>query len=387
MEQQGVRIDIFPLLRERTTLMHPEAVPLVSRAHFQPFLSFSIVLANLYTVLCSPLVYFGTLLTVLRATFGSLRFFFGVIGIFPKSVYLARLMKRDDITHIHAHFASHPAAAAFIIHRFAGIPYSFTAHGSDLHCDQHMLREKVSEAAFVVAISEFNKELIVNECGNHVRNKIHVIHCGVDTSVFRPALRSSNRQDPSHILNIVCTGTLHEVKGQIHLLKACHQLRQRGCDFVCHLVGDGPDRDLLTKNTADMGLKEYVRFHGRRTREEIARLLQEAHVVVAPSVPTRDGRREGIPVVLMEAMASGLPVVASNISGIPELVTHRESGLLVPPGDSVALGDALEQLLRDSRLRESYGVAGRAKILSAFDVKNNAAALVEQFGMGCRSCA
>ena len=110
------------------------------------------------------------------ANWGSLNFFTGVIGIFPKTVLFAYQMRADNVQHVHAHFASHPAAAAFIIHRLAGIPYSFTAHGSDLHRDRHMLREKVAEAAFVAAISEYNRELIISECRGNFREKVNVVH-------------------------------------------------------------------------------------------------------------------------------------------------------------------------------------------------------------------
>src|SRR5215831_17552064 len=153
IRQQGVQVEVYPLLREREALMHPEAVQFVESAHFQPFISFPIVRANLHFLWKKPLVYLKTLWDLLHANWGSFNFFTGVIGVFPKTVLFAYQMRADKVQHVHAHFASHPAAAGFIIHRLVGIPYSFTAHGSDLHRDRHMLREKVAEAAFVAAIS------------------------------------------------------------------------------------------------------------------------------------------------------------------------------------------------------------------------------------------
>ncbi len=287
-------------------------------------------------------------------------------------------MEADGVQHVHAHFANHPAAAAFIIHRLTGIPYSFTAHGSDLHMDRHMLREKVAEAAFVVPISNYNKELIVDECGEQYRDKIVVIHCGVDTLVFQPVARRSST-GPLAILSI---GTLHEVKGQAYLVEACRLLAERGVDFVCNFVGDGPDRQMLAAQIAKAGLSERVHLLGRRTREEIAGLLQNADVVVAPSVPTSSGKREGIPVVLMEAMGSGVAVVASGISGIPELVEHEASGLLTAPRDASSIADALERLEREPALRQRLGLAGREKVLHEFDLATNAAALAVRFRDG-----
>ena len=160
-----------------------------------------------------------------------------------------------------------------------------------------------------------------------------MIHCGVDIEVFRARSHETPYEKGENPFMILCVGTLHEVKGQAYLIEACRQLHERGLNFECHFVGDGPDRTALTDLVEQAGLSKKIRFHGRLTRDEISRLLLDADVLTAPSVPTRDGRREGIPVVLMEAMGSGVPVIASNLSGIPELVNDQVTGTLVPPGD------------------------------------------------------
>ena len=387
VQRQGVHVEVYPLWRERTKVVHPDAVPLVARAHFQPFISLRILCTHLYFLLCRPAAYFGTLWTLLRSNWGSLRFFFGALAIYPKVVYFAYRMAADGVQHVHAHFASHPAAAAYIIQRLTGIPYSFTAHGSDLHRDRHMLREKVERAAFVVPISNYNRELIVSECGESFRDKLHVIHCGVDTQVFRPITECSGQGRNRGLFSIICIGTLHEVKGQTYLIEACRRLRSRGIDFVCHFVGDGEDLAALTKQAASAGLQDSVILHGRRTREEIVQLLENADVLVAPSVPTKSGRREGIPIVLMEAMGSGQPVIASAISGIPELVEHEHSGLLVPPRDARALADALHRMHDDPMLRRRLGQAGREKVMREFDLYKNAAKLARGFRAEVATCA
>ncbi len=379
MRQQGVQVEVYPLLRERENVMHPEAVHFVEVAHFQPFISLPIVRANLHFLLKKPFVYLKTLWDLLRSNWGSFNFFTGVLGIFPKTVLFAYQMRADHVQHVHAHFASHPAAAGFIIHRLVGIPYSFTAHGSDLHRDRHMLREKVAEAAFVAAISEYNKELIISECRGSYREKVNVVHCGVDTQVFRARSHETPFEKGENPFMILCVGTLHEVKGQEYLIEASRQLQERGFNFECHFVGDGPDREALTRLAQQAGISDKVRFHGRLTRDEIARLLLDADVLTAPSVPTSDGRREGIPVVLMEAMGSGVPVIASDLSGIPELVNSQSTGLLVPPRDATALADALERYIKDADLRRRLGRAGRDKVVEEFDLNKNAAKLAEYF--------
>lgn len=379
MRQQGIQVDVYPLLREREEVMHPEAVQFVEIAHFQPFISLPIVRANLHFLLKKPFVYLKTLWDLLRSNWGSFNFFTGVLGIFPKTVLFAYQMRADNVQHVHAHFASHPAAAGFIIHRLVGIPYSFTAHGSDLHRDRHMLREKVAEAAFVAAISEYNKELIISECRGNFREKVNVVHCGVDTEVFRARSHETPFEKGENPFMILCVGTLHEVKGQAYLIEACRQLKQRGLNFECHFVGDGPDKEALTKLVEQAGISDRVHFHGRLTRDEIARLLLDADVLATPSVPTSDGRREGIPVVLMEAMGSGVPVIGSDLSGIPELVNDQLTGLLVPPRDATSLADALERYIRDPDLRQRLGRAGREKVVGEFDLNKNASILVEHF--------
>jgi colanic acid/amylovoran biosynthesis glycosyltransferase len=376
VEKEGVQVDVYPLLREKTVSMHPEALPFVEAAHYQPFISPSILRANIHFLLRKPGAYLGTFWTLLRANWGSLRFLTGALGIFPKSVFFAYQMKAGDVKHVHAHFASHPAAAGFIIHRLAGISYSFTAHGSDLHRDRHMLREKVADAAFVVAISRYNKELIISECQGNSQEKVIVVHCGVNTDVFRYRSQKTPYEKGEVPFMILCIGTLHEVKGQEYLIEACRKLQEKGIDFVCHFVGDGPDKDALIRTAAEIGIADKMVFHGQQKQAAVARLLQDTDVLVAPSVPTRDGRREGIPVVLIEAMSSGVPVVASNISGIPELVIHGETGLLAPPRDVTALADALERYYHDPALRERMSRSGRNKVEDEFDLYKNAASLV-----------
>jgi len=377
VERQGVDVEIYPLRRGTEPIRHPEAARLAARANYQPWLSWAIVCSHCFFLSRRPWTYLAALARLLWANLGSLRYFVGAIVFFPKVVHLARCMQRSGVNHIHAHFASHPAAAAWVVSRLTGISFSFTAHGSDLHCDRHMLREKVREAVFVVTISNYNRDLIVAECGKAMRSKVRVIHCGVDTSVFT-AEEVPARPD-SRPIQILSIGTLHEVKGQTHLIEACRRLLQEGLDVECHFAGDGPDRSRLSRQATESGLANRVHFHGACPRNKIIELLRQADIVAAPSVPTRSGRREGIPVALMEAMASAVPVVGSRLSGIPELIVHNETGLLVPPGDVAALAAALARLSDDDGLRRRLAEAGRKKIEREFDLDRNAARLARRF--------
>ena len=373
VERLGERIELFPLLRYSEPVSHPEAAALVARAHYEPFLSRAILGSQIHALRHRPRAYLGALLALMTSTFGSLNYFFGGLAIFPKVVHMARQMEALGVRHVHCHFSNHPAAAGFIIRRLTGIPYSFVAHGSDLHVDRHMLPAKVREAAFAVAISEDNRTEMVDECGEWARSRIEVIHCGVDTEQLRPPMEA---RDPSRPFTITAIGTLHEVKGQAVLLEACQLLSEHGRDIRCRLIGAGPDEAVLRGQAETAGITDIVSFDGQRTRAEVIAALREADLLAAPSVHASDGKREGIPVVLMEAMSCGLAVVASRLSGIPELVDDEVEGLLVPPGDAPALAAAIARVMDDPALRQRLGTAARAKVERDFDLLTNARRVV-----------
>lgn len=372
-ERLGIPVEVYPLLREHQSVSHPEAEKMVQRAHFHPFISWPILRANWHFLRRRPVRYFKMIIEALGGTFGSLNFFFGALGILPKSVRFAYEMERQGITHVHAHFATHPTLAALIIHRLTGISFSFTVHGSDLHVDRRMLDKKVSAAAFAVTVSSFNKEIMVKACGESLRDKIHIIRCGIDSEVFVPPQpRHSNG-----LFRVLCVASFEEVKGHRYLVEACRLLRDQGINFVCDLVGEGPVRRQIEQQIADTELSEKVIVHGSRPRQQVAAMFRNADVKVLPSVPTRNGKREGIPVVLMEAMASGLPVVSSKLSGIPELVEDGRSGILVMPRDVEGLARTLQKLSNDADLRHQMGRVGREKVLREFNLRTNAAALAK----------
>lgn len=375
MQELGVDVRLYPLLREEADVVQPDAQALVATAHFQPFLSRAILRSNLRMLARNPATYLGTLGAVVRMTWRSMNFLAGGLATFPKVVHNALAMKRAGVTHVHCHFATHPALAGFVIHRLVGIPYSFTAHGSDLHMDRRGLPMKVAEAAFVVAISEYNRALIVEECGGRFDEKVVVIHCGVRTDRFQPAEKRARDAGP---ISIVSIGTLHEVKGQTYLVEACRILRERGVRVRCVVIGEGEDRARLERQIADARLGDVVTLLGATTQSVVRDLLADADALVAPSVPTASGKREGIPVVLMEAMSSGIPVVASDLSGIPELVVDGETGILTPPRDAFAIAAALERLAADPALGRGFAERGRERVVRDFDARANARALAER---------
>ncbi|MBI4314322.1 MAG: glycosyltransferase [Chloroflexi bacterium] len=229
----------------------------------------------------------------------------------------------------------------------------------------------------MVAISEYNRELLGRALGPWVRSKTHVVHCGVMPDEYAP--RRQTQLQPSERFEIVNIGSLQPYKGHGYLLQACARLRQRGIPLRCRIIGSGEERPALEKMVADMELTAEVQLLGPLPQEEVSRLLPTAHCYVQPSVVTASGKMEGIPVALMEALACALPVVATSISGIPELVLPGRTGQLVPPADAGALAESLAAVYNDYAAAARMGDAGRALVLQQFDLRANVKQLAALF--------
>ena len=247
----------------------------------------------------------------------------------------ARRVRSEGIEHLHAHFATYPALAAWVCRRLAGVPYSFTAHAHDIFVHQLMLRRKLSDARFAIAISEFNRDFLLDLGAKDA--SVHVVHCGIDPALFE--FRPHRPGPPPARVSLLCVAALRESKGHAVLLRALADPALERVDLA--LVGDGPLRGELEAAAADLAAAGRVRFLGGRTEAEVREMLAASDVFVLPSVVTADGDMEGIPVALMESMASGLLTVASRMSGIPELIRDGETGLLAEPGDADDLRAAL----------------------------------------------
>jgi colanic acid/amylovoran biosynthesis glycosyltransferase len=285
----------------------------------------------------------------------------------------ARTLARDPVDHVHAHFATYPALAAWLWWRLTGIGYSFTAHAHDLYVDQSMLERKADDARFVVTVSEFNRRFIRAHVPDSV--PVHVVHCGVDPREYEFHARPVPAHDQ---VTAVCVASLQEYKGHRVLLRALASRAELERVFL-ELIGDGVLRDPLERETQRLGLAHRVRFAGSLVDADVRERLQAADVFVLPSVVASDGQMEGLPVALMEAMAAGLPVVASRLSGIPELVIDGETGLLSEPGDPDSLAGALARTLADPEASRRRAKRARAKIVQEFDVLTSGRRLATLF--------
>lgn len=288
-----------------------------------------------------------------------------------QGVQLALQVRAGGYGHIHAHFAGAQTSVARLASRFSGVPFSFTAHAKDIYhegVDGADLRGKLRDAHFAVTVSDYNL--------SHLRarfpaetTRLRRIYNGLDLQHFVPA--SGERQAE----RIVAVGRLVEKKGFGDLLEACALLRAAGREFECLIVGAGPLEATLRDQRRALGLDAQVQLLGPRPQAEVMALLRGAALFAAPCLVAPDGDRDGLPTVLLEAMALGTPCLTTDVTGIPEIVRHRDTGWTVPPRDPAALALGLAHLLDHPRERRRLAVAGRRVIEAGFDSARSAAQL------------
>lgn len=273
---------------------------------------------------------------------------------------LAKRMRRDRVTFINSHFADAAASFALLTARLLGLQYGVTAHAYDIFTPQANMAEKIGGARFVLTCTHFNRKTFESAFG--LVEKCRVFYHGIDTARFQRQSRAQNA-----VPEIVSVGRLTPKKGFPVLIAACARLRDVGVEFRCTIVGDGPQRAELTEQIAQNGLQERVQLVGAVQSTETLAFYERADLFALPCLIEADGNRDGIPNVIAEAMAMELPVVSTDISGIPELVEHEMTGLLVAQNDLEALTAALLRLLQDESLRLHMGQAGRRRVIEVFD--------------------
>jgi glycosyltransferase involved in cell wall biosynthesis len=292
---------------------------------------------------------------------------------------LAQEIRDRQIEHIHAHFATTATAVARLSSLFTGTPYTFTAHAKDIFhesVDPFALCQKIEGAAGIVTVSDFNVRFLgaqFSECAP----KLCRIYNGLDLDQF--PFTTPDRRQPK----IVAVGRLVEKKGFSNLVEACALLRRSGVDFKCEIIGGGELEAELRRRIEDFNLEDTVSMVGPRPLAYVKAAIRQAATLVVPSVTASTGDRDGLPTVLLEAMALGTPCIATSVTGIPEVVRHEETGLLVPERHPEALANAMHRLLIDADLRVGIAGAARCQVEVDFNIHQNAAKLRNVFS----SCA
>ena len=295
-----------------------------------------------------------------------------------QGIQLAIAVKEKGINHLHAHFATAAAGVARIAARLANITYTFTAHAKDIFHESVVeddLRAKLHDAAATVTVSDFNVDFLQQTYGDDAARVTRIFN-GLELDRF--PYRSPEKRPPK----IVAVGRLVEKKGFCDLIKACDILADRALVFKCQIIGEGELATQLQQQIEQNGLTHRVELVGPRPQSEIVGLLQNAAVFAAPCVIGQDGNRDGLPTVLLESMALGTPCISTDVTGIPEILHHEETGLLVGQEDPIALADAIERLINDAPLRVRLAAQARQLIESQFDIHQNAGRIRGHFVPG-----
>jgi glycosyltransferase involved in cell wall biosynthesis len=273
-------------------------------------------------------------------------------------------------THIHAHFASSPASVALLLARITGLPFSFTGHARDIFelTAPELIAALVADARFVVAVSDYSREYLMRVIAPADRTKVVVVRNGIDGQRFSPPGGDAPVAGRGGVPLILSVARLVEKKGLDTLVEACGRLAAEGVAFRCEVIGEGPQRRMLETLAGRAGIDGHIALPGMKDQQAVIAAYRAATVFVLPCRRTATGDQDGLPVSIAEAMWAGVPVVTTPTSGIPELVVHGETGLLVPAGDPGALADAIVRLLNDPALRARLAGNARAAAAAAFDL-------------------
>lgn len=322
--------------------------------------------AHFKTLFSRPGAYAGTLLYALKlGGLDPMRALYH-LGYFTQALMVGTWMQRNTLTHLHVHYSS---TVGLLVKRVFPVRLSISFHGPDEFNDPvgFLIREKVQACDVVRAISQYARSQLMKSSDHADWNKIEVVYMGVDPSAFPPRPYRANASP----LELICVGRLAPVKAQHILIAAVARLIQSGRKVRLHVVGGGPDRQSLEAAVARHAIQAYVVFHGFTPQDKLEALYREADVFVLASFA------EGVPGVLMEAMAMEIPCVSTWITGVPELIQNGIDGLLVAPSDDEGFANSVAKLVDDPSLRLRIGQAGRLRVLERFDLPKNALQLGE----------
>jgi glycosyltransferase involved in cell wall biosynthesis len=390
LERLGWRLHIFAITNPQETLVQDGVAEVRAQTHYLERAlrrSWTAILReHLFVAAAAPSRYLRTLAFVLRrrdlaAGYATASRF----TCFIEAVYMTRILGRegrngDAPTRVHSHFAHDPTLIALLLKRLTGLPYSFTAHARDIYqVPRSALAERIREASAVVTCCRANLDYLGRVAPGAGSEKLRLVRYGLDLETFRPAQPAR-----TGVPLVVSVGRLVEKKGFGDLVEACHVLKDRGLRFRCLVYGDGPLRGELAEAVTRLGLASDVTFAGARTQRHLHAVLEQAHVFALTPCVTDEGDRDGMPNVLLEAMACGLPVVTTAVAGIPEVVIHDQNGLLAEPHDVPAIAEHLAALLTDASLRTRLGSQARSEVIGNFDRETNARRLASVLGWGER---
>lgn len=385
LKHRGFDVVVFAIKRPAVLPSHvlSTADTLRSCEYARPDNVFRHLLLNLRALLLHPIRYLSALRPFIRESRDMApRDAARLLYHFAWGVGLAETSSRRRIAHLHCHFGS-ASNAALAANLYSRIPFSFTAHASaDLFVKPVLLPMKVRQARMVVPVCEYNKRYLDSVTDFLHSSKLHRVYNGIDLEESTRLLpsasdRSANAQQLPSVVRLLSVGSLVSMKGHSTLIEVCRLLHREAYPLQCTIVGSGPQRTVLERRIREAELSEVVRLPGLLPIGDVYRAMQHADVFVLLSEISVNGYRDGFPTVILEAMAMGLPVISTWISGIPEMVEDEVTGILVPERDPPAASAAIRRLLQDSSLRRRMGLAGRERVGRLFGINQSADQLAQ----------
>ncbi len=368
LEELGFAIHLFSMRQPREDFTHESVKKIRARVDYLPETLLKplprLLYHNLILASKRPRVYAAALKTAMRRFLRTHKS--ATIKHLFQAGYLAnRLLPASGVTHLHAHFAHSPTSVAMFTSQLTGLPFSFTAHAKDIYTsDPRQLREKIELSRFVVTCTEYNHRHLLEISGGH-KTPIHRIYHGIDADLFSG--NCAEQKNPTQPYRILTIARLTAKKGLPTVLRALKLLTDKGLSINHVLIGDGDDRDMILALVNELGLTSVTRWLGAQPHHEVLEHYRHADLFVLGCEVASNGDRDGIPNVLLESMAVGVPVVATDISAIPELVESGVSGLLVPPRKPERLAEAMQRMLTDRELRNRIIPAARQTVVKGFD--------------------
>lgn len=387
-EIRGLTLAGLPMLVFALGRRAPDALEEADRAwypevRFAPlFLAPAVLAANVSMALRAPGRYARTLGTLLTLPHRPRVLVLRAIALCMTAAWIARAIEQaGGCRQVHAHFALAQTEVAMAVSGLLGVPFSFTAHARDIYATPSALEEKIRAAQVVVTCTAYNVAHLRGLCPDVPPAHIQLVHHGVDVDAAARIADRRGAHQPG-VPVVLAAGRLIDKKGFDTLIDACALLHARGRAFVCRIFGTGPLMAELRRRADGAGLHDLVELPGWAPAGQLLEAMGGAAVFAMPSRVAAGGDRDGIPNVVLEAMAAGLPVVATGVSGIPEAVSHETTGLLVEPGDVPALAGALERVLVDPALAATFGAAARARIAEEFTLEVASSRLMTLFRSG-----
>jgi colanic acid/amylovoran biosynthesis glycosyltransferase len=383
LEKQGIPIVLHSLRASRQQFFSSDWAAKLD-ANTQTIYPIGVI-RGLVSVLLAPFLFRSRFFSALvNAVFGERENFRNRVAAFAHfwvACDWARSLLGKDVSHIHSQWIHSGGTVGMYGAWLLGVPFSFTGHAADLYRERVALIDKVKRSEFVICISEFHRKFFLDLGARP--EQLHTVYCGIDVTHFMPTERKASSNGSAHI---VSSGRLVEKKGFLYLVEACRRLLERGVQFHCTIGGNGPQEAEIRAAISNCGLDDFVTLTGTAlTQEDLPIFLRNGDIYALPCVWAKDGDVDGLPQMLMEAMACGVPAISTNLVGIPDLIVNGKTGLLIEPNDADQLADALQRLIENPTEASRMAAAGRSAILDKFEINEALKPLAALFRVQLRA--